>query len=61
MKQCNVGKMHGSLPDSGFFAVNLDINLGGHFLLTDAFKKTTLQNGLIEVGTLKKPASINTD
>ena len=45
----------------GFFAVNLDINLGGHFLLTDAFKKTTSQNGLIEVGMLKKPASINTD
>ena len=34
--------MHGSLPDSGFFAVNLDINLGGHFLLTDAFKKNYL-------------------
>ena len=42
MKQCNVGKMHGSLPDSGFFAVNLDINLGCHFLLTDAFKKNYL-------------------
>ena len=38
----------------------LSINRGGHFLLTEAVKKTASQNGLTEAFNLNMTASINT-
>ena len=37
----------------------MDINRGGHFLLTESVKETASQNTLIEAVTIKMTVSVN--